>query len=1067
MNRLKLIFFIALPIYLTSYTSVFGSVCGNDSAFIHESSKTFITYPFSDPNPIPSPQKSYYPYFRYEGFALESVDKDWKVVTLENDYIKVFILPEIGGKVWGAIEKSTGREFIYYNSVVKFRDIAIRGPWTSGGIEFNFGIISHVPTTSNPVDYITKENDDGSVSCIVGANELMTRARWEVEIRVPKDKAWFSTTTTYHNSTSLNQPYYQWHNAAFQADGDLEYCFPGDTRIGHGGEARSWPIDEEGRNLSWYKNNAFGEDKSDHIIGSAKGYFAAYWHRYDFGSGHYSAYGDKLGRKIFSWAQSRTGGIWEDLLTDNDGQYVELQSGRSANQAGSNSMWTPFKHVGFSPYETDFYTEYWYPILSTGGVAESNPFGTLNVTKSGNNRMISFCPLEKIDDEIKVFAGNKLQKSFKVNLLPLETWKTTFSIEDNNQPLRITVGNKKIEYSEKPENLNRPVEIPKDFNWSSVYGLYTEGLNWMYQNKHEMAMSKFQECLKLDPLYAPALNHVAELYYRKGKLDKALIFAQKSLSIDSYDSKANFIYGLTNKDLGNINDAIDGFSVASTFSSVFKNSAYIELAKIFLLKDDLFKSSLNAYKVLSRDVKNIEAIQVLAVVNRKMGNRDSANKYLNQLESFTPLNHFVRFEKMLIEESERSKQNFIEMIKNELPNESFMELSSWYENVGLINESTQLLEMAPGNTMIFFKLAYLYNNANQLQKSKEFFNKAVSTSPDFVFPFRRESIAPLEWAVNQSDNWHSKYLLGVLHWSLGNIDETKSLFNQCGNNPDKFYFYAAKPSLFGDNIGYDSKADLLRAIDLKSDEWRISKMLIDYYLDKRDTKQALDIANKALKDFPSNYEVRYTVAKCLLENNQYTECLEVLDGSIILPNEGASRGRVIYRQANLMKAIAYYKDQNFDLALQFIEKARLWPENLGVGRPYDPDERIEDFFEAQCLGNYESKGTQINELFEKIISYSENKSHNYTSSDYVYLLTLSKMGEVAEINNFISKWKNSAPNDPVLQWSEYMLKNDMAAAQKVESTINTAIEGGTPWNPKRTDPIFELVKSMSYLLLDK
>lgn len=1033
-------------------------------ATIKEYNQKYITYPFSDPDPIPNPTRNNYPYFRYGGFTLESVEQDWKVVTLENDYIKVFLLPEIGGKIWGAIEKSTGREFIYYNSVVKFRDIAMRGPWTSGGIEFNFGIIGHVPTTSNPVDYITKENDDGSVSCIVGANELMTRARWEVEIRVPKDKAWFSTTTSYHNTTSLEQPYYQWHNAAYQADGDLEYCFPGDFSIGHGGEASSWPINNEGRDRSWYKNNAFGGSKSDHITGSTKGYFAAYWHAHDFGSGHYVTYGDKLGRKIFSWSQARSGGIWEDLLTDNDGQYVEMQAGKTANQTGSNSMWTPFKHIGFAPYQTDFFTEYWFPILSTGGVSESNTFGTLNVMKYGENHTISFCPLEESNDEIKVYAGDKLQESYKVNLTPLETWKTTFSVKGNNQPLKIIVGNKKIVYSEEPENLKRPVEIPKEFNWDSIYGLYTEGLNWMYQNEYEKAMSKFQECLKPDSLYAPALNQLAELYYRKGKLNKALSVAQKSLSLDTYDPKANFIYGLINKDLGNFNDAIDGFSIATTFLSLFRNSAYIELAKLYLLEDDLLNTSSNAHKVLSRDAKNIEAIQILAVVNRKKGNVDAANEYLTKLEDLTPLNHFIRFERILIENTEASRQHFISMIKNELPNESFMELASWYEGIGLINETIQLLEMAPGNTMIFFKLAYLYNNANLLQKSKEIFNKAVATSPDFVFPFRRESIAPLDWAVKQSDNWHSKYLLGVLHWNLGNINEAKTLFSQCGDNPDRFYFYAAKPTLFGGEENYDSKADLLRASGLKSDEWRISKMLIDYNLDKKDTKQALEIANKALKDFPSNYEVRYTVAKCLLANNQYTECLEVLDGSNILPNEGASRGRIIYRQASLMKAIEYYKDGNCDLALPFIEKARQWPENLGVGRPYDPDERIEDFLEAQCLENYKNQGTQVKNLFEKIVSYSENKSGNYTSSDYVYLLTLRRMGKEAKINNFINKWENIALNDPVLEWSKYMLENNTSAAQRVESTINTAIEGGTPWNPKRTDPIFELVKSLSYVL---
>ena len=85
------------------------------------------TYPFSDPNPIPilTSNPGIYPYHRFEGYSHEAKPVNWKVITLENDYLKVTILPEVGGKVWGAIEKSTGKDFIYQNKVMKFRNIAM------------------------------------------------------------------------------------------------------------------------------------------------------------------------------------------------------------------------------------------------------------------------------------------------------------------------------------------------------------------------------------------------------------------------------------------------------------------------------------------------------------------------------------------------------------------------------------------------------------------------------------------------------------------------------------------------------------------------------------------------------------------------------------------------------------------------------------------------------------------------------------------------------------------------------------------------------------------------------
>src|SRR6202012_834215 len=111
-----------------------------DKAVIKEYEQEFTTYPYSDPDPIPTMTK-FYPYFRYDGFTQTSIQKKWKVVELSNDYLQVLILAEIGGKIWTAIDKTTGKPFIYYNHVVKFRHISMRGPWTSGGIEANYGLM--------------------------------------------------------------------------------------------------------------------------------------------------------------------------------------------------------------------------------------------------------------------------------------------------------------------------------------------------------------------------------------------------------------------------------------------------------------------------------------------------------------------------------------------------------------------------------------------------------------------------------------------------------------------------------------------------------------------------------------------------------------------------------------------------------------------------------------------------------------------------------------------------------------------------------------------------------------
>jgi hypothetical protein len=353
------------------------------------------TYAFSEPDPVPEFGKIY-PYFHFDGYEKDGQMKEWKMIEMENDYIKLWVAPEMGGKIWGAVEKSTGKKFIYYNHVVKFRNVAMRGPWTSGGIEINFGVIGHAPTTSSPVDYFMRDNDDGSVSCFVSATDLTSRTRWTVEVNLPVDKAYFTTRAVWDNPTSMEQSYYHWMNMGIKTRGNLEYIFPGDNYIGHDGDKNAWPSDEKGREISFYEKNNFGGPKSYHVLGEATGFYGAYWHDDDFGFGHYSGFDEKPGKKIWIWGLSDQGMIWERLLTDTDGQYSEVQSGRTFNQAASRSSYTPFKNRGFPPGSTDQWTEYWFPVKGTKGLKFATPAGSVNLEQKDKLVSLWFCPNENV-----------------------------------------------------------------------------------------------------------------------------------------------------------------------------------------------------------------------------------------------------------------------------------------------------------------------------------------------------------------------------------------------------------------------------------------------------------------------------------------------------------------------------------------------------------------------------------------------------------------------------------------------------------------------------------------------
>ncbi len=332
----------------------------------------FKTYPFSDPDPVPAVSQTRYPYFRYDRTYHEGSPAKWQTVTLENDNIRVIMLPQVGGKIWTATDRKTGRDFLFTNHVMKFRDIAMRGPWTAGGIEFNFGIIGHNPSTGTPVDWFARENPDGSASCFVAAFDYITRTFWQVEVRLPKDAEEFETHVTWYNASSLPAPYYHWMNAAYSVENDPKFLFPGKHVIGHEGEivTRAWPIMEKnGRRVDDMPGNEWGGPKSYHILPGHNGFYGIWWRNLGFGSYHRSEPYEKFGRKIWLQTMSPYGLLWMKFKTDDDGQNAELQSGRCFNQPRKNTYRTPFKHQTFAPGSTETFAEHWGPIRDMKEVA--------------------------------------------------------------------------------------------------------------------------------------------------------------------------------------------------------------------------------------------------------------------------------------------------------------------------------------------------------------------------------------------------------------------------------------------------------------------------------------------------------------------------------------------------------------------------------------------------------------------------------------------------------------------------------------------------------------------------
>jgi tetratricopeptide (TPR) repeat protein len=974
--------------------------------------RDILTYPYSDPNPVPvlaDRKHEIYPYHSFDGYSLTGQMQQWEVIKLENDYIEVYVLPSNGGKVWGAIEKSTGKEFIYRNEVMKYRNISMRGPWTSGGIEFNFGFIGHSPSTCVPVDYKTVENVDGSVSCFVGSLDLPSRTRWTVEIRLPKDKAYFETREMWNNPTPLPQSYYNWMTGAAVVTDDLEFFYPGNQEMGHGGVIGPWPYNQEGRHISLYKENNFESNKSYHVVGEYNDFMGGYYHQSGFGFGHWALYDDMPGHKLWLWSLARDGGIWEDLLTDTDGQYMEFQAGRMFNQYGGSSAFkTPISQVPFTPGLTDRWTEIWFPVKEIGGIMDVSPMGVLNVIPENGKLQVGINALAFAKGKVIVKSDDKVIYTEDKEFKPMEVYKASVSL-GATADYEVVVEGMDLQYSpHKRQLIKRPFVSNMQTNITTATSLFQEGMQLKESRNYKHAKDTFIKCLQKDPLYLNAMVALSEIYYRRMHYDSALYYANYALQLDTYHPAANYFAGITYEVQGDLTDALEAFGWAAR-SPEYRSTAYAQMAAIQLQIGNKDLTEHYAHLALDYNRINFTALEVLAILYRKSGEVALADKYIETICTLDPLNHFADFERNLLHPSPENYLRFTSSITNEMPYQTYLELSLEYYKLCLKNEALQVLHKAPAHPLVALWKAYLKDDPLLL-------NEVTTTSAAFVFPYRTEMVSALKWALSKNSHWKFKYYLALNYAAIQRDEEFIRLSQSCGQEPDYAPFYLTRAALLQKIDDKQELMDLQTAQKLAPDDWRTMNKLIDYYEIHRDNQMALTISSIAYKAHKNNFIIGLQYAIALINNGQYANSLKTLESMTILPFEGSFQGRVVYEQACLFLTIDLIQKKRYKEAIKMIERSKEWPENLGVGKPYEFDIRMQDYLQIFCLKKL-NRADEMVVLQNSIIDYT---NRHYMTPSFNHILAiriLKEKGETEAADTLIQKMGDSTqPVNSMQQW---------------------------------------------------
>jgi hypothetical protein len=702
---------------------------------------------------------------------------------------------------------------------------------------------------------------------------------------------------------------------------------------------------------------------------------------------------------------------------------MEFQAGRMFNQYGGSSAFkTPISQTPFNPGLTDRWTELWFPVKEIGGLKDVSPIGVLNVKPENGKLQIGINALAFAQGKLTVRSEGKVLFTEDVKFKPMDVYKTSVPLSANAD-YEVVVDGMDLQYSpSKRKLISRPFVSAMPTDLVTPTTLYQEGMELKEGRNYKKAKELFKSCLLKDPLYIDAMSALAELYYRSIQYDSALYFANNALQLDTYNPGANFFAGITYQAMGNTTDALESLGWAARFPE-YRSTAYAQMATIEM---SLGKNQLTEhYANLALDYNrtNFNALEVLAVLYRKEGETAMADKFIQTISDIDPLNHFADFERNMLHPSAANLLRFTSSITNEMPYQTYIELSLNYFKMGQKSDALLVLDKAPDKPEITLWKAYFKDDATLL-------NQVATSSPEYVFPYRTESVSALLWAISKNSSWKFKYYLAMNYTAVQRDADASKLFTACGQEPDYAPFYLTRAALLRPRDGKQELADLELAQKLAPDDWRTIIKLIDYYEARQNYQMTLTLATEAIKKHKDNPEIGIQFAIAQINNGQYAKSLKTLEGMNILPSEGARQGKVVFEQASLFLAMDLIKKAKYADAIKMIEKSKEWPETLGVGKPYDVDIRIQDYLSIFCLEKLKRTGeTEV--LRKSIIDYT-NQNLSPSFSNILALRLLNEKGETEAANTMITKMRN--PGNPIQKW--------VIAASKKDEAVTAGLEKG-------------------------
>jgi tetratricopeptide (TPR) repeat protein len=904
-----------------------------------------------------------YPLALNDVTSTQKVDHTYKSLVLENEYIKVGITPEIGGKLYYAIDKTNGNDFIYNNGVVKPGNIGPTGAWVSGGIEWVF-FHHHRASGFLHVDNTITVDENGKKTVWIGETEPRQRMRWTVGVSVTPGKSYFEAEMKISNPTPYTYTFLFWANVATHTSKDFQVFFPPSVQFAtyHSKNVFThWPISTElynghdftkGVDVSWWKNSLtsnsfFAYDLKEDFMGM-------YDHAKNSGTVHIGDHNIVKGAKLWEWGAGARGQATEARLTDNSGPYVEIMVGAFSDNQPDYSW--------IRPGEVKTWKQYWYPIRDIKGFKNANLNGAVNLElKEDNKVFLGYYSTQKVSKaRITLRNGEKMVLQKEVEISPEKSFTQLVKVEGvfkytdlstemiNTENNEVLISYKPVELK-KEENLPEAVKAPDlPVNIKTVEQLYLTGKRIeQFHNSRYEPMDYYLEAVKRDSADIRSNTAIGNYYLNRWEYTTARSYFSKAIKRLTKDytrpstCEVLFQQGLVLKALERYDEAIDTLYRA-TWDYAWHSAAFFELAQISCLKGDFPKALSQIDESLSTNSKNPRAIALKASLQRRLGDFKGAAKTLDGLLITDPLDFRMANETYLLAKAsgntQRAESELISLTKKMRDfDQNYLELAVGYLNDGMRDEAEDVLQRFRGEypETNYFR-GYIQDKKGNKEQAAKYFKAGSQQSEDNCFPFRNEAIEIFKTALkyNPSD--------GKAYYYIGNIlyDRQPAKAIESWENAVK---YSPNLALAYRNLGWgynqhakDVKKAILfyeKAISLeKTEPIYYSELGTLYELDNTPIERRLQLfegINDIVKKRDDSFIRQISI---LTLAGQPEKAVEYLKGKAFSFREGSSRIREVSIDAQLSLGNKYFEQKNYQKALEHYLEAIIPDEEAGSAR---------------------------------------------------------------------------------------------------------------------------------------